>query len=276
VSAAPTINGLLREATGTLEAAGCDTARLDAEVLLARVLEVPRAKLFSDPLGAVDPRAAAAYGALVDRRRHREPVAYIVGTKGFRRLELEVSRDVLVPRPETEHLVEAALGLPAGARVCDVGTGSGAVALALKQERPDLVVVGTDISREALSIARRNARFHGLDVEFLEGDLLGGVEGDLDAVVSNPPYVGDGEQDTLPPEVVEYEPHVALFAGDDGLDVIRRLVPEAVGRGAKFIALEVGQGQAPVVSQLLRNAGFEFPEVVSDLAGIPRVVVGWR
>jgi release factor glutamine methyltransferase len=271
-----TIGVLLRGASATLESAGCDTARLDAEVLLAHVLDIKRAQLFGNPLGAVDPAAAERYDGLVERRRHREPVAYITGTKGFRRLDLEVSRDVLVPRPETEHLVEAALGLPAGARVCDVGTGSGAVALALKQERPDLVVVGTDISREALAVARRNARYHQLEVEFVEGDLLNGVEGDLDAVVSNPPYVGDSEQDTLPPEVAEFEPHVALFAGDDGLDVIRRLVPEAAARGARFVALEVGQGQATVVAQLLRNAGFDRPEVVADLAGIARVVVGWR
>jgi len=276
VSNAPTIGGLLREATSTLEEAGCDTARLDAEVLLARVLDVPRARLFANPMGGVTEAAAERYSGLVERRRRREPVAYIVQTKGFRRLDLEVSPDVLVPRPETEHLVEAALGLPAGARVCDVGTGSGAVALALKQERPDLIVTGSDISPEALSVARRNARFHGLEVEFVEGDLLGSVEGELDAVVSNPPYVSDREQDTLPPEVVEFEPHIALFAGDDGLDVIRRLIPEAAGRGVHFLALEVGAAQATVVSQLLRNAGFERPEVVADLAGIPRVVVGWR
>ena len=276
MSEAPTIGGLVRAATAALEEAGCDTARLDAEVLLAHTMDVPRAKLFANPLGEVEPAIAARFESHVQRRRHREPVAYIIGTKGFRRLDLETTRDVLVPRPETEHLVEAALGLPAGARVCDVGTGSGAVALALKQERPDLVVMATDISREALAVAKRNASFHGLTVEFFEGDLLGPIEGDLDAVVSNPPYVANAEHETLPPEVAEYEPHVALFAGDDGLDIIRRLVPEAVERRVHFIALEVGHGQATVVAQLLRNAGFEHPEVVCDLAGIPRVVVGWR
>ena len=266
-----TLGGLLREATARLEAAGSQTARLDAELLISHALGIARTDLFTDPMREVD---AERVEPVLARREAHEPVAYIVGTKGFRRLELAVSPAVLVPRPETEHLVEAALGLRAGARVCDVGTGSGAVALALKQERPDLQVLGTDVSADALRVAEANARYHQLEVEFLEGDLLGPVEGDLDAVVSNPPYVADGAP--LPPDVAEHEPHLALFAGEDGLDVIARLVPQAVGLGARFLALEVGEGQATVVRQLLRNAGFEQDEVVRDLAGIARVVVGWR
>jgi release factor glutamine methyltransferase len=268
-----TVGALLREATARLDAAGSDTPRLDAELLLARALDVPRTSLFTDPMRAVD---AAQVEPLLARRERREPIAYILGTKGFRRLELRVTPAVLIPRPETEHLVEAALGLPSGARVCDVGTGSGAVALALKQERPDLTVVGTDVSSAALSIARDNARYHELDVEFFEGDLLGPVDGRFDAVVSNPPYVAAAERATLPRDVAEYEPGLALFAGEDGLDVISRLVPDAVGAGARFLALEVGDGQASVVRQLFRNAGFEQCEFVHDLAGVPRVVVGWR
>ena len=270
---ATTLGALVRAATARLEAAGSPSARLDAELLIAHALDVPRVQLLTDPMRAVDP---ARVEPLLARREAREPVAYIVGTKAFRRLDLAVTPAVLIPRPETEHLVEAALGLPAGARVCDVGTGSGAVALALKQERPDLRVLATDSSAEALSVARANARYHQLEVEFLHGDLLGPVEGALDAVVSNPPYVASGDRDSLPPDVAQYEPAAALFAGEDGLEVIGRLVPDAAARGARFLALEVGEGQATVVRQLLRNTGFEQVEVVNDLAGIARVVVGWR
>jgi release factor glutamine methyltransferase len=268
-----TLGALVRTAAARLEAAGCENARLDAELLIAKALDIPRTALFADALRPVDP---AAVEPLLARREAREPVAYIVGTKAFRRLDLAVSPAVLVPRPETEHLVEAALGLPSGARVCDVGTGSGAVALALKQERPDLQVVATEVSAQALSVAKANARYHQLEVEFVQGDLLGPVEGHLDAVVSNPPYVADADRATLPPDVVEHEPALALFAGEDGLDVVRRLVVDAAARDARFLALEVGQGQAGVVAQLFRNAGFDQTELVNDLAGIARVVVGWR
>ena len=169
------------------------------------------------------------------RRRSvgREPVAYITGVKGFRHLDLHVDARVLIPRPETETLVEAALGLPQSARVVDVGTGSGAVALALKDERPDLAVTATDVSEEALAVARANAARLGLDVRFARADLLDGV-GEVDAVVSNPPYVEDGAE--LAPEIARHEPAGALYAGLDGLDVVRRLVAQAGERGVAFLA----------------------------------------
>jgi release factor glutamine methyltransferase len=175
---------------------------------------------------------------------------------------------VLIPRPETEHVVEAALSLPRGARVVDVGTGSGAIALALKQERPDLRVIGTDLSSDALEVARDNAERLGLEVEWSLGDLL--VPHDVDAVVSNPPYVGD--DDPLPTDVERFEPPEALLAGIDGLNVYRRLVPKL---SARFAALEVGEGQAAAVRALMEFRGFAV-EVVKDLAGIDRVVVGRR
>jgi release factor glutamine methyltransferase len=181
---------------------------------------------------------------------------------------------VLIPRPETEHAVEAALALPHGARVCDVGTGSGAIALALKHERPDLGVVATDVSDDALAVAAANAARLGLDVEFVHGDLLAAVRGDLDAIVSNPPYVEDGAR--LAPEIVRYEPALALRAGPDGLDVLRRLVPDIAASGVPFAALEVGDGQAAAVGGLLREVGYGDVEVVRDLAGIERVVVARR
>jgi release factor glutamine methyltransferase len=171
-------------------------------------------------------------------------------------------------------VVEAVLGLPEGARVCDVGTGSGAIALAVKDERPDLDVVATELSADALAVARANAERLGLAVEFLEGDLLDVVRGPLDAVVSNPPYVEDGA--VLAPEIVLYEPALAVRAGPDGLDVLRRLVPAIAASGAALAALEVGEGQAGAVGGLLRDVGYEHVETARDLAGIERVVVGRR
>ncbi len=254
-----------------LTAAGCETPRLDAEVLLAAAMGVDRAALIADPARGLEPAEARAFQDFARRRVQRVPVAYILGRKGFRRLELAVDPRVLIPRPETEHVVEAALGLPVGARVVDVGTGSGAIALALADERPDLSVVGTEASAGALAVARANAARLALSVELLEGDLLEPVPGPVDAVVSNPPYVRAGER--LAPEL-GYEPREALYGGEDGLDVYRRLVPAAAR--ASFVAFEIGAAQAADVTGLVREAGFEAVEVVPDLAGIDRVVVARR
>jgi release factor glutamine methyltransferase len=254
-----------------LTASGCETPRLDAEVLLAAAMGVDRAVLIADPGRGLEPTEARAFQDAARRRVQREPVAYILGRKGFRRLELAVDRRVLIPRPETEHVVEAALGLPAGARVVDVGTGSGAIALALADERPDLEVLATESSPGALAVARANAARLGLALALLEGDLLEPVSGPVDAVVSNPPYVRAGER--LAPEL-SCEPAEALYGGEDGLDVYRRLVP--VAARAAFVAFEIGAGQAADVTALVREAGFQAIEVVPDLAGIERVVVGRR
>jgi release factor glutamine methyltransferase len=266
--AATTVREALESALIALTAAGCGTPRLDAEVLLAHVLGVDRAALITQPDRELTPEQARAFMDAARRRREREPVAYITGTKGFRHLELAVDRRVLIPRPETEHVVEAALGLPAGTRVVDVGTGSGAIALALKSERPDLEVCATDVSPDALAVARANAERLGLDVTFVQGDLLAGVE--ADAVVSNPPYVG--EDQPVMPEVARYEPRVAVFAAGDGLAVIGRLVTAPVA----FMALEMAGHQGDAVESLLRAAGFASVERVRDLAGIERVMVGRR
>jgi release factor glutamine methyltransferase len=263
----------LDSAVIALEAAGVDTPRLDAEVLLAHALGVDRARLVIDRDRAVEGPAVRAFQDAVRRRAvSREPVAYITGVKGFRRLDIAVDGRVLIPRPETETLVEAALDLPPGVRVVDVGTGSGAVALALKDERPDLEVAGTDRSAEALAVARANAARLGLDVAFVEGDLLAGL--DADAVVSNPPYVADGAP--LQPEIARHEPPAALYAGPEGLTVIRRLVAQVAASPARFVALEVGMGQAGAVADVLRAAGFADVAVQRDLAGIERVVAARR
>jgi release factor glutamine methyltransferase len=188
-----------------------------------------------------------------------------------------VDRRVLIPRPETEGVVEAALTIPEGGVAVDVGTGSGAIALALKAERPDLHLIATDLSDEALAVAAENASALGLDVEFHHGDLLSEMDGQqIDAVLSNPPYVTDGERSSLAPEILRYEPVEALFAGQDGLDVYRRLVPQIGSTAATFAALEVGMGQAPEVAKMFKAEGFPSIAIHKDLAGIERVVVAER
>jgi release factor glutamine methyltransferase len=197
----------------------------------------------------------------------------------FRGLELAVAPGrVMTPRPASEALVATAARLVGSrvARVADVGTGSGAVALALKAERPDLEVIATDSSPDALAVARANAERLGLDVTLLEGDLLAPVEDPLDAVLSNPPYVAEGERGALAPDITRHEPALALYAGADGLSLIRRLAPAAAATGAAVLALEVGYGQAEAVVSIVREAGFEDTEIVADLADIDRVVVGRR
>jgi release factor glutamine methyltransferase len=272
------IRDALDSAVIAITASGCETPRLDAEVLLADVLGVARERLLIDrELSVVGPAVRAFQDAVRRRAVLREPVAYITGRRGFRRIELNVDRRALIPRPESELLVESALELAPGARVLDVGTGSGAIALALKDERPDLEVSASDLSEDALALARTNAARLGLDVAFVHADLLDGVADEFDAVLANLPYVAERDRAALQPEIVRHEPPGALFAGADGLDVIRALAAQLSERPrVGFTALELGAGQAAAVAELLRAAGFEAVECVPDLAGIERVVRGVR
>jgi release factor glutamine methyltransferase len=201
----------------------------------------------------------------VRRRLAREPVAYILGRKGFRRIELAVDSRVLIPRPETELLVEVALELPSGARVHEVGTGSGAVALALLDERPDLLVSASDVSSEALEVARANAERLGLELELSHARGL--PRGDCDLVLANLPYVRQDEWASLQPEITRWEPRAALVSGADGLDAIRGLVAQAPA-GTR-LALEHAPAQAEAVRGLLRDA-----QSRRDLAGRERVTIG--
>jgi release factor glutamine methyltransferase len=275
--AGPGVREALDSALIALQGAKVDSPRLDAEVLLAHALGVERTTLWLDPDREVTGDAARWFRDAIRRRTvERVPVAYLVGHKGFRHLDLHVDPRVLVPRPETEHLVEALLDLPSGSRIHDVGTGSGAIALALKDERPDFRVSASDVSPDALAVARGNAERLGLDVTFTQGDLLDGVDPHVDVLVSNPPYVEDTQRPFLAPEVVQHEPALALFAGNDGLRTIRPLVTQAAATDAYMLAMEVGAGQAPAVRALVAAAGFPEVSTVTDLAGHERVVVGQR
>lgn len=260
------------EAIGRLASAGVENPALDAQLLLAHALGMSREALWMRYREPVHEPGLARFWELVARREAREPTAYILGHKAFRNIELSVDQRVLVPRPESELLVEVGLTLDQGVRVADLGTGSGAIALALKDERPDLDVWGTDASSDALDVARANARRLGLDVAFVQADLLEGVNERSDAVLGNLPYV-EAEAE-LPPEISRYEPRRALHAGADGLETIRRLVGQL--GGIPLVALEVGASQATAVKELLSGAGFLSVESLLDLAGHERVVVGRR
>jgi release factor glutamine methyltransferase len=235
---------------------------LDAEVMLADAMGVDRATVVADPSLGIPPAAARLFGERVRRRVQREPLAYILGRQAFRHIELEVDARVLIPRPETELLVEAALELDEGARVHDVGTGSGAIALAIKQERPDLIVSASDTSAAALAVARVNAQRLGLDVT-----LAADPDFSVDLVVANLPYVREDEWPALQPEIRLYEPRSALTAGEDGLAAIRGLIASAPS-GAR-LALEHAPAQAEGVRALMGSA-----LTVRDLAGRERVTLG--
>jgi release factor glutamine methyltransferase len=265
-------------AVTAIAAAGCETPQLDAELLLAHALEVSRERLLVDSeLTVAGPEVRTVQDYVRRRSVQREPVAYILGRRHFRHLELAVDRRALIPRPETELLVEVALALSEGSRVLDVGTGSGAVALALKDERPDLRIAGSDLSVGALELAQSNAERLRLDVRWLSADLLEGVPDEFDAVLANPPYVPDSDRAALAPEILRHEPLSALFAGTDGLDTIRPLIDQAAARASvRLLALEVGAGQASAVGELMRVARFARVRAERDLAGIERVVVGER
>jgi release factor glutamine methyltransferase len=262
----------LAAAIDALAAAGVKTPRLDAELLLAEATGRDRARLSAEPEAPIEPRAGRAFAEMVRRRLRREPVAYVVGRKGFHELELAVDRRALIPRPETELLVEIAVELRP-ATVVDVGTGCGAVALAIAAELPHAEVMATDTSAEALELARENAARVGLAhrVRFESGSV---PEARFDLVVANLPYVREDEWERLEPEITRFEPREALVGGADGLDAITAFVE---GRPAcDAIALEVGEGQAPRVAELVRDAGFGSVELRRDLAGIDRVVLGRR
>ena len=276
-AAVATVGDALAAAIARLAAAGVPEPRADAEVLLARALETTRAGLVVAARRPLPGPAARDFVALVARRVTREPLAYITGEREFWSLPLAVDRRVLVPRPETELVVETALRVaPAARRILDVGTGSGAIAAALARERPAARVWASDLAAEALAVARANLARHAPGVTLVRGDLLTAFRAAaFDLVVANPPYVTDAELDGLAPEVRDHEPRVALAAGPDGLGALRRLVaesPRVVAPGG-WLVVEVGVEQAAAVRRLAETTGSCVRiEVVRDHAGIERVV----
>jgi release factor glutamine methyltransferase len=270
------VRDALTAAVDAMAAAGVESPRLDAEVLLSEAVGWDRARLAAEPDAEIPPPAGRRFAEMVRRRLRREPVAYILGRKGFRHIELTVDPRVLIPRPETELLVELALELRPR-RVLDVGTGSGAIALAIADELPDCEVIASDTSAAALELARDNARRLGFAerVTFVEGTMPPGAADPFDLIVANLPYVSEAEWGGLEPEVTKWEPREALLAGADGLDVFRMAIAAAAGI-APVLALEVGAGQSEAVTGFLAEAGFETTETRRDLAGIERVVLGRR
>jgi release factor glutamine methyltransferase len=277
-----TVRDALDAAVDALDAAGCDIARLDAEILLASATGWDRAKLAAEPEARLPVGASREFGEMVRRRVRREPVAYILGRKGFRRIELLVDRRVLIPRPETELLVELALELRPE-QVLDVGTGSGAIALAVADELEDARVTAIDTSFDAVRVAQSNTERLGLtdrvDVVLRGPSSLKGADPDgspFDLLLANLPYVSEGEWEDLAPEIREYEPRDALVSGPTGLEAIQALTEELLALAPRpaVVALEVGAEQAEAVAALIKAAGYAEVEVRSDLGGHDRVVIG--
>jgi len=266
-----------------LKAAGVDSPVLDARLLLEAGAGVSRLEIVTDPRRELTADQVAAVESLVRRREAREPIAHIVGRRHFWKLELTVTPDVLVPRPETEFVVEAALSAlaPKGeTRVLDLGVGSGAILLSVLSERPEATGLGIDRSEAALAIAQRNAEDLGLQsrTQFRLGDWANELDERFDLVLSNPPYIASRDIETLQPEVARFEPRLALDGGHDGLDAYRAIIqalPRLLTENGAF-ALEVGFDQAEAVTEMAHAAGLSTSPPWMDLAGIPRVVRGER
>ena len=281
-----TLREALTRATRQLDASPdlrADAAR-DAALLLRHALGISHAAQLADPERALTPAQQAAFDVLVQRRLANEPIQYITGEQEFYGLALRVTREVLIPRPETEQLVEAVLAeldAKQPLRILDVGTGSGAIAIALAHHLPHARVTAVDLSAAALEVAASNAVRHALAgrIRFIESDLLDALLPDelhLDVIVSNPPYVPTADRASLHPQVREHEPAAALFAGPDGLDVYRRLIPQARAalRPNGLLALEIGHGQKEAVTALL--SGWDELRFLDDLQQIPRIALARR
>jgi len=277
-----TVRELLGPAREYLEGKGVPSPRLDAEYLLAHVLSVKRLDLYLDHDRPLEPAEVDRLRELVRRRGKREPLAYVLGSWSFYGLELHCDARALVPRPETEVLVERCLALLEGQEhpaIVDVGTGTGAIALALAARVPGAAVTAVDLSPGALALAAENAAANDLEgrVELLEGDLLQPVAGrQFDLVGSNPPYVAAGED--VDPEVADYEPALAVYAEHGGRAILERLAADAPGvlRAGGYLAAEVGEGQAPWFAEHLGSLGYRGARITPDLRGIERVVEAQR
>jgi len=281
-SKAMTVHEILSESTKALESAEIPSARLDAEVLLAFYLKCNRLEFLKNPEMTLNEKQIAGYRELVTRRLRWEPIAYVTGRKAFWTFSLEVNKNVLIPRPDTEIIVEETLDIcrkvdAVEINILDIGTGSGAIALALAKEIDNAHVVATDISAAALALARQNARSLKLDdkMEFHQGDLFAPVEEVFDIVVCNPPYIPEDEYKELPAGVKDYEPRIALLAGENGLEFYKKLVyqgPRYLKKNG-WLLLEIGAKQNDTVRGLMEETGWYDSIVMRrDYAGLPRVV----
>ncbi len=277
-----TVREILNEETRKLEAAGMETARLDAELLLAFCLKCDRLEFLKNPDSKINKNKLSQYTKLVERRLKYEPVAYITGRKEFWSFTLEVNKDVLIPRPDTEIIVEEALSIGKEIykpRILDIGTGSGAIALALAKELPEAEIIATDISAAALKIAKKNARNLQLEknIEFLKGDLLAPVKDLFDIIVSNPPYISAAEYEELPIGVKDFEPRLALLAGQTGVEFYEKLIYQSKNHLKKdgWLFMEIGAPQAEKILDIMQEcAFFENIDVRRDYAGHDRVIKG--
>jgi len=281
------ISKILKLAASFLEKHGVQDPRLDSELLLGKILNLSRVEIYTDFFHPLTPFEIDKYRKFIDARAKGKPVAYILGEKPFRNLNLKVNQDVLIPRPETELVVEKAIGLAGSLgkkliKLVDLGTGSGAIALSIAQEVPGAFVFALDVSEKAIRVAKGNAEIHGLQdkIEFVCGDLFEGLsdnlKNDIDVIVSNPPYIPSEKISKLQREIRDFEPLLALDGGDDGLDEGRRIVAKSPYflREGGYLVLEIGEGQAGPITRLLNDSGsFDEIEVSKDYANIERVVV---
>ena len=276
-----TIGSLVKWATDDFRSRGIENPRLDAELVVAHALHIDRMRVILDAARELEGEELRMLRELVKRRRGREPIAYLRGEREFYGLKFRVDKRVLIPRPDTETLVDVALArtrhISLSMRLLDLCTGSGCVAVSMARQRPTSKVTASDLSADALAVARDNAyRLGAYNVAFVEGDLFANVKGRFDIVTANPPYIPSGDIAGLMADVRDFEPRLALDGGDDGLDLVRRIAEEAprylVPGGV--IALEIGAGEADATRGILEKAGFLEIEIARDLARIERVVSG--
>lgn len=279
----------INRATIPLSAAGVTNARLDAEVLLAHIIKKDRVWLITHRDDTLDERAQRDFDEAIQRRTKREPLQYIIGNQEFWGLEFLVTPDVLIPRPETELIIESSLKAASGAApltIIDLCTGSGCIAVSLAKELPESRIIATDLSEKALAVARENARRHGVSgrIRYLEGDLFEPLEkldirGQIDIMVSNPPYVPEGLLRILQPEVRDHEPERALVSGPEGTELHQKIIdpaPQYLKHGGALI-MEMGIGQAGTVREMIRLSGaYASVDILKDLAGIDRVIVAMK
>jgi len=275
-----TVQRVIQWTTEHFQKKGLDNPRLEAEVLLAHLLEMDRMGLYLNYDRPLKEEERTAYREMIQRRLAKEPLAYIVGSKEFWSLRFAVNPECLIPRPETEHLVEEAIrigkGIKPPLRILEIGQGCGAVAIALATELGEAEIVATDISAGACSLAQANAERHGVGgrIRFVLGDLFPAGEGPFGLICANPPYIPTAEVLQLAPEVRDYEPLTALDGGEDGLRFFRRIAQgaSAVLVSGGWLLLEMGQGQAPQVATILQDQGFAQIDLIPDLAGVKRVI----